>query len=128
MTKPISKIHSRRDGHTGLHKNVRRMSKGVTHLQTSFNNIIVTAIDARGLYGSGDFWSFAGTCGFKGARRGTTFAAQNGAGNITLALFEEKDSLCSVSSGPSWKKKGSYSSFRLHLSLFGLSVPQDRPF
>ena len=72
MAKPIQRIGSRRNGPIGSRKNGRRIPKGVIHVQASFNNTIVTVTDVRGRVVS---WSSAGTCGFRGTRRGTPFAA-----------------------------------------------------
>nr|YP_009730972.1 ribosomal protein S11 [Epirixanthes elongata]QBB73118.1 ribosomal protein S11 [Epirixanthes elongata] len=52
--------------------------KIVIHVQASFNNTIVTVTDIRGRAIS---FSSAGTCGFKGPRKGTPFAAQTAAIN-----------------------------------------------
>nr|YP_009486923.1 ribosomal protein S11 [Tylosema fassoglense]YP_010528505.1 ribosomal protein S11 [Tylosema esculentum]AWB13146.1 ribosomal protein S11 [Tylosema fassoglense]UJY53533.1 ribosomal protein S11 [Tylosema esculentum]UXW65319.1 ribosomal protein S11 [Tylosema esculentum] len=84
MAKPIRKISSlgsrrigsRRIGHISSRKNVRKIPKGIIHVQASFNNTIVTVTDVRGRVIS---WSSAGTCGFKGPRKGTPFAAQTAA-------------------------------------------------
>lgn len=46
--KPIPKISSHRNGRIGSQKNEYRTPKGVIHVQASFNNTIVTIIDARG--------------------------------------------------------------------------------
>ena len=62
MAKPIPKIGSRRNRRIGSRKNVRRIPKGVIHVQASFNNTIVTVTDVRGRVIS---WSSAGTCGYK---------------------------------------------------------------
>ena len=86
MAKPIPKIRSRRDGRIGLRKNARRIPKGVIHVQASFNNTIVTVTDVRGRVIS---WSSAGTCGFKGTRRGTPFAAQTAAGNVIRTVSDQ---------------------------------------
>lgn len=48
-------------------------SVGVAHIQSTFNNTIVTITDTIGNTIS---WSSAGAVGFKGARKGTPFAAQ----------------------------------------------------
>ena len=45
----------------------------VCHVRATFNNTIVTITDATGHVIA---WSSAGTVGFKGARKGTPFAAQ----------------------------------------------------
>nr|YP_010474291.1 ribosomal protein S11 [Corydalis cornuta]UVH68504.1 ribosomal protein S11 [Corydalis cornuta] len=69
---------SRRSGRLGSRKNVRRIPKGVIHVQAGLNNTIVTVTDVRGQVVS---WASAGTCGFRTARKATPFAAQTAAGN-----------------------------------------------
>nr|YP_010311298.1 ribosomal protein S11 [Cyphostemma adenopodum]YP_010314202.1 ribosomal protein S11 [Cyphostemma sandersonii]YP_010314282.1 ribosomal protein S11 [Cyphostemma juttae]YP_010314362.1 ribosomal protein S11 [Cyphostemma humile]UNA63767.1 ribosomal protein S11 [Cyphostemma sandersonii]UNA63847.1 ribosomal protein S11 [Cyphostemma juttae]UNA63927.1 ribosomal protein S11 [Cyphostemma humile]UNA64995.1 ribosomal protein S11 [Cyphostemma adenopodum] len=76
MAKPIPRIGSRRNGRISSRKSARRIPKGVIHVQASFNNTIVTVTDVRGRVVS---WCSAGTCGFKGTRRGTPVAAQDAA-------------------------------------------------
>ncbi len=78
MAKPSSRIGSRRNIRISSRKNARKIPKGVIHVQASFNNTIVTVTDVGGRVIS---WSSAGTCGFRGTRRGTPFAAQTAAGN-----------------------------------------------
>lgn len=46
---------------------------GVVHINSTFNNTIVTITDPKGNTIS---WASAGSTGFKGARKGTPFAAQ----------------------------------------------------
>lgn len=46
---------------------------GSAHIQTTFNNTIVTITDQVGNVVA---WSSAGSLGFKGSRKGTPFAAQ----------------------------------------------------
>lgn len=58
---------------TTLRKVKKRVPKGVVHIQATFNNTIVTISDPQGGVVS---WASAGSCGFKGARKGTPFAAQ----------------------------------------------------
>ena len=53
-----------------LKKNV---SNGKVYIHASFNNTIITVTDPQGAVLS---WSSAGSKGFKGARKGTPFAAQ----------------------------------------------------
>ncbi|KAH1032190.1 hypothetical protein J1N35_044364 [Gossypium stocksii] len=86
MTKPIPKVGSRRNRRSSAWKSARRIPKGVIHVQASFNNTIVTVTDVRGQVIS---WSSAGTCGFKGTRRGTPFAAQTAAGNAIRAVVDQ---------------------------------------
>nr|YP_010036918.1 30S ribosomal protein S11 [Sinocrassula densirosulata]QHH24027.1 ribosomal protein S11 [Sinocrassula indica]QQW47460.1 30S ribosomal protein S11 [Sinocrassula densirosulata] len=86
MTKPILKIGSRKNGRLSSRKSGRRIPKGVIHVQASFNNTIVTVTDVRGRVVS---WSSAGTCGFRGTRRGTPFAAQTAAGNAMRTAVDQ---------------------------------------
>ena len=53
-------------------KERRQIPVGVAHIQSTFNNTIVTITDAQGNVLA---WSSAGTTGFKGSRKGTPFAA-----------------------------------------------------
>jgi small subunit ribosomal protein S11 len=46
---------------------------GVEHVQSTFNNTIITLTDTRGEVIS---WASAGKVGFKGSRKSTPFAAQ----------------------------------------------------
>lgn len=46
---------------------------GIVHIHSTFNNTIVTITDANG---NAITWASAGSVGFKGARKGTPFAAQ----------------------------------------------------
>nr|YP_010635641.1 ribosomal protein S11 [Beccarinda cordifolia]WBQ47854.1 ribosomal protein S11 [Beccarinda cordifolia] len=86
MAKAIPRIGSRRNGRIGSRKSARRIPKGVIHVQASFNNTIVTVTDVRGRVVS---WSSAGTCGFKGTRRGTPFAAQTAAANVIRTVIDQ---------------------------------------
>ena len=54
-------------------KERRNIPRGVAHIQSTFNNTIVTITD---LEGNVVAWSSAGTQGFKGSRKSTPFAAQ----------------------------------------------------
>jgi small subunit ribosomal protein S11 len=64
----------------------RKVTKGVVHIQATFNNTIVTITDIKGEVIS---WSSAGACGFKGARKGTPFAAQTAAENAARQSMEQ---------------------------------------
>jgi small subunit ribosomal protein S11 len=54
-------------------KERKNISSGVVHIQSTFNNTIVTITDSMGNVIS---WSSAGIHGFKGSRKSTPFAAQ----------------------------------------------------
>jgi len=53
---------------TGSKKSKRNVPNGVVHIQSTFNNTIVSITDTSGHVIS---WSSAGASGFKGARKGT---------------------------------------------------------
>nr|QXI89172.1 ribosomal protein S11 [Gentiana aristata] len=86
MAKAIPRISSRRNGRMGSRRSTRRIPKGVIHVQASFNNTIITITDVRGRVVS---WSSAGTCGFKGTKRGTPFAAQTAAANAIRTVVDQ---------------------------------------
>jgi len=54
-------------------KDKKNIIAGVVHIQSTFNNTIVTITDFKGNTIS---WASAGSSGFKGARKSTPFAAQ----------------------------------------------------
>jgi small subunit ribosomal protein S11 len=55
-------------------KKVRKnVSAGIAHIQSTFNNTVVTITDING---NAVAWSSAGARGFKGSRKSTPFAAQ----------------------------------------------------
>ena len=54
-------------------KTRKEIGFGVAHIQSTFNNTIITITDH---VGETVVWASAGTSGFKGARKGTPFAAQ----------------------------------------------------
>jgi len=61
---------------TGSKKQKRNVPNGVAYIQSTFNNSIVTITDQNGDVIS---WASAGSSGFKGAKKGTPFAAQTAA-------------------------------------------------
>jgi small subunit ribosomal protein S11 len=54
-------------------KEKKNITSGVAHVNSTFNNTIITITDHQGNAVS---WSSAGTQGFKGSRKSTPFAAQ----------------------------------------------------
>src|ERR1022692_3562452 len=51
----------------------KNISTGIAHIQSTFNNTVVTITDVNG---NTVAWSSAGSRGFKGSRKSTPFAAQ----------------------------------------------------
>lgn len=66
-------------------KERRNIPRGVAHIQSTFNNTIVTISD---LDGNVVAWSSAGTQGFKGSRKSTPFAAQLAAEDAARKAME----------------------------------------
>jgi small subunit ribosomal protein S11 len=67
-------------------KKVRReIGYGVAHVQSTFNNTIITVADHNG---ATVCWASSGTSGFKGARKGTPFAAQLAAKDVAVKAKE----------------------------------------
>lgn len=54
-------------------KLVKNVAKGVAHINSTFNNTIISITDMQGNVIS---WASAGTMGFKGSKKSTPFAAQ----------------------------------------------------
>ena len=57
----------------GKRRELKKVDRGQVHIQSTFNNTIVTFTDLSGNVIS---WSSAGALNFKGSRKGTPFAAQ----------------------------------------------------
>lgn len=51
----------------------KNIVSGVAHVNSTFNNTMITITDAQG---NAIAWSSAGMCGFKGSRKSTPYAAQ----------------------------------------------------
>ncbi len=51
----------------------KNIASGIAHIQSTFNNTVVTITDVNG---NTVAWSSAGSRGFKGSRKSTPFAAQ----------------------------------------------------
>ena len=67
-------------------KSKKVVTEGVAHIQSSFNNTIVTITDKQG---NTVCWATSGGSGFKGSRKSTPFAAQiaaDKAGQKALSL------------------------------------------
>ena len=63
----------------------KNIEKGAVHIQSTFNNTIVTITDVQGNALS---WASAGELGFRGSRKSTPFAAQSAAETAAKAAME----------------------------------------
>ena len=57
----------------GRKKVKKNVQSGIAHIQSTFNNTVVTITDVAG---NALCWGTAGSSGFKGSRKSTPFAAQ----------------------------------------------------
>lgn len=64
---------------SNIRKDKSNSQKGILHIQTTFNNTIITITN---LTGDTISWASAGSTGFKGARKSTPFAAQTAAEKV----------------------------------------------
>ena len=76
-TKKTTATRKRRDK-----KNIER---GTVHIQSTFNNTIVTVADMQG---NAISWASAGEMGFKGSKKSTPLAAQTAAETAAKAAME----------------------------------------
>ncbi len=63
----------------------KNIEKGAVHIQSTFNNTIITITDVQGNAVS---WASAGELGFKGSRKSTAFAAQSAAETAAKTAME----------------------------------------
>lgn len=63
----------------------KNIERGAAHIQSTFNNTIVTLTDVQGNTLS---WASAGELGFRGSRKSTPFAAQSAAEAAAKAAME----------------------------------------
>lgn len=80
MAKPKAKANTR-----VKRKERKNIDKGVAHIQSTFNNTIVTITDVNG---NAISWASSGGMGFRGSRKSTPFAAQIAADTAAKAAME----------------------------------------
>ena len=66
-------------------KELKKVDKGQVHIQSSFNNTIVTITDMNG---NAISHSSAGSLGYRGSRKSTPFAAQQASEIAAKAAME----------------------------------------
>src|SRR5579872_800895 len=63
----------------------KQIIDGVVHIQASFNNTIVTITDIQG---NTVAWSSAASCGYRGSRKSTPYAAGEAAAKVAQIVVE----------------------------------------
>ena len=66
-------------------KEKKNIEKGAVHINSTFNNTIVTITDTQG---NAISWASAGGLGFRGSKKSTPFAAQSAAETAAKAAME----------------------------------------
>lgn len=64
----------------------KNIDRGTVHIQSTFNNTIVTITDVQG---NSISWASAGGLGFRGSRKSTPFAAQSAAETAAKTAIEQ---------------------------------------
>ena len=64
----------------------KHIERGAAHIQSSFNNTIVTITDTQG---NAISWASAGELGYRGSRKSTPFAAQMAAETAAKTAIEQ---------------------------------------
>ena len=74
----------RRDGKRRRER--RTVAEGIAHIQSTFNNTVITITD---MGGNALAWASAGGQGFRGSRKGTPFAAQTAAEQVARKVIDQ---------------------------------------
>ena len=64
----------------------RTVGEGIAHIQSTFNNTVITITD---MSGNALAWASAGGQGFRGSRKGTPFAAQTAAELVARKVIDQ---------------------------------------
>ena len=82
----MAKANVKKAGATRRRRERKHIERGAAHIQSTFNNTIVTITDTQGNAVS---WASAGEMGFRGSRKSTPFAAQVVAEEAAKAAIEQ---------------------------------------
>ena len=80
-----TKANAKKTTTTRKRRERKNIDRGAVHIQSTFNNTIVTITDVQGNSLS---WASAGGLGFRGSRKSTPFAAQMAAETAAKAAME----------------------------------------
>jgi small subunit ribosomal protein S11 len=64
----------------------RTVVEGIAHIQSTFNNTVITITD---MGGNALAWASSGGQGFRGSRKGTPFAAQTAAEQVARKVMDQ---------------------------------------
>ena len=81
----MAKVNNAKKATTPRRRERKNIERGAAHIQSTFNNTIVTITDTQG---NAISWASAGGLGFRGSRKSTPFAAQTAADVAAKAAME----------------------------------------
>ena len=81
----MAKQGSKKNTSTRRRRDRKVVERGSAHIQSTFNNTIVTITDTQGNAVS---WASAGEMGFRGSKKSTPFAAQTAAGTAAKVAVD----------------------------------------
>ena len=81
----MAKVTPKKGAATRRRRERKNTESGAVHIQSTFNNTIVTITDTQGNVIS---WASAGELGFRGSKKSTPFAAQSAAETAANAAKE----------------------------------------
>ena len=80
----MAKVNNAKKATTPRRRERKNIERGAAHIQSTFNNTIVTITDTQG---NAISWASAGGLGFRGSRKSTPFAAQTAAETAAKAAM-----------------------------------------
>ena len=80
----MAKVNNGKKATTPRRRERKNIERGAAHIQSTFNNTIVTITDTQG---NAISWASAGGLGFRGSRKSTPFAAQTAAETAAKAAM-----------------------------------------
>ena len=87
----MAKVNNGKKATTPRRRERKNIERGAAHIQSTFNNTIVTITDTQG---NAISWASAGGLGFRGSRKSTPFAAQTAAETAAKAAMDSRSEIC----------------------------------
>ena len=81
----MAKVNNGKKATTPRRRERKNIERGAAHIQSTFNNTIITITDVQG---NAISWASAGEMGFRGSKKSTPFAAQTAAEKAAKAAQE----------------------------------------
>ena len=103
-------------------RDLGNIGRGVAHVQSTFNNTIITIANE---FGEPLCWASSGAVGFKGTRKGTPFAAQQAAEPVHAARAAQGGrAVAAVLPGAQHRETGWVRSEAIGMEPWAVLVPE----